>query len=151
MKTPIAIVLVALALATATGASAYHFSPVRAAVHLHGKLTFTPNEGNGQPFTCSVTLDLKTKPLKTGPSIIKAVKFPHGDCQGVEFDGFPWGVQILNANSGAFGGGSYASADGICVTDETHFQDNGSGIWTLPVGGCLSGTLTSNPPTTIVK
>ncbi len=39
---------------------------------------------------------------------------------------------------------------GICSQNGNVFQDDGSGIWTLPPGECLSGTLTSHPPTTIV-
>ena len=64
---PRLLLATALALAAATGASAYHFSPPDASVHLHGKLTFTPNEG-GNPFTCSVTFDLKTKTPRSRPS-----------------------------------------------------------------------------------
>jgi hypothetical protein len=148
MKTlPGRLLATALALAAATNASAYHFSPPDVSAHLHGKLTFTPNEGaNPQPFTCLITFDLKTKI----PSI-KAVKFIKGDCVGVTFQDMPFLVDITGANSGVFGGGGFTSSFGNCVGEETQFQDNKSGIWTLPAGQCISGTLTSNPPTTIVK
>ena len=145
MKTSIATALVALASFTANAASAYHFSPRDASVHLHGTLTFTPNEG-GNPFTCRITFDLKTK-----IPAIKAVKFLKGDCGGVTFQDMPWLVAITGPNSGLFGGGGFGSPAGNCVGRETSFQDNKSGIWKLPAGQCISGTLTSNPPVTIVK
>jgi hypothetical protein len=149
MKAPIAIALVALVSLTATDASAYKLSPPDASVHLHGQMTFTPNEGNNpKPFTCLVTLDLKTK---TGE--IKAVKFPKGvaNCEGVNFQGMPWYINILNANSGYFSFQSFISDDGNCVGDGNRFEVTKSGVWTFLTGQCLSGTLTSSPPTTIVK
>jgi hypothetical protein len=66
------------------------------------------------------------------------------------FDDFPWTVNILTQNSGDFGGGTFESSYGVCTTGGTAFQDNGSGIWTLSAGQCLSGTMTSDPPVTIV-
>jgi hypothetical protein len=135
-----------VAFATADAASAYSWSPPKGSVRLHGKITFTPNEG-GQPFKCSVTMDFK--PARNGGEIT-AVKFPHGDCEGVGFVGrFPWIVIIDNANSGGIAGGEFLSAFGNCVQYGESFQVNGSGIWTFPEG-CLVGTLTSYPPTTIV-
>jgi hypothetical protein len=147
MKTLSALMLAtALALATASTASAYSWQADKTSVKLRGILTFTPNEGSKQkPFKCLVVLDLKTKRTE-----ITAVKFPKGDCEGVGFDDIPWRVNILTQNSGNIGGGSFASGDGVCVTIVTHFQDNGSGTWTLPVGGCIAGTMTSTPPVTIV-
>ena len=146
MKTlPGLLLATALALAATTDASAYHFSPRDVSAHLHGTLTFTPNEG-GNPFICRITFDLKTKiPL------IKAVKFIKGDCVGVTFQGLPWLVDITGPNSGLIGGGGFSSSSGNCVQGDSSFQDNKSGIWTLPAGQCISGRLTSNPPTTIVK
>jgi hypothetical protein len=144
MKTPIAIALAALTFLTATDASAYTWSPPKGSVRLHGKITFTPNEG-GKPFKCSITMD-----FKPARSQITAVKFPHGDCEGVRFGTeFPWNVAIQGANSGGFAGGEFGSGSGICVQNGEAFQVNGSGIWTL-TGECLGGNLTSNPPTTIV-
>jgi hypothetical protein len=142
MKTPIAITLAALALATANTASAYSWSADKTSVKLRGTLTLTPNEG-GQPFKCLVVMDLKTK-----RSIITAVKFPK-NCNA-RFTGLPWNVDILTENSGGFAGGTFVSGNGDCVTGSTEFTDSGSGIWTLASGQCLSGTLTSNPPVTIV-
>ena len=147
MKTlPVLLMAATVALATANAASAYHWSPAKASVHLHGKITFTPNEG-GTPFKCSVTMDFKT--ARNGGQIT-AVKFPHGDCEAVHFSTeFPWNVGIINANSGGFGGGQFTSSSGNCVEGANTFQVNGSGIWTL-TGECLVGNLTSHPPTTIV-
>jgi hypothetical protein len=71
MKTLSGLLLTtALAVTVATGASAYSFNPPDASVHLHGQMTFTPNEG-GHPFTCPVTLLLKTRRYH-----ISAVRFP---------------------------------------------------------------------------
>ena len=145
MKTlPALLLATALALATANTASAYSWSSSKTSVKLRGTLTFTPNEG-GKPFKCLVVMDLKTKRTE-----ITAVKFPKGDCEGVGFSDIPWRVNILTQNSGHIAGGSYSSGDGICNTIITQFQDNGSGIWTLPIGGCIGGTMTSKPPVTIV-
>ena len=144
MKTVSGLLLAtALAVTVVTGASAYSFNPPDASVHLHGKMTFTPNEG-GSPFTCTVTMDLKTKRNK-----IIAIKFPKANCD-VRISGYPWGVAILNANSGKIFINGFLSSNGNCSQNWTTFQVNDSGIWTLPAGQCLSGTLKSNPPTTIV-
>jgi hypothetical protein len=147
MKTlPGRLMATALALAAATDASAYKLSPPDASVHLHGMMTFTPNEG-GKPFTCLVTLDLKTKNGE-----IKAVKFPRGvaNCEGINFQLLPWYIDIFNANSGQFSFTGFISDDGDCIGMANKFQVNQSGVWTFLTGQCLSGTLTSNPPTTIV-
>jgi hypothetical protein len=145
MKTlSILFTVATVALATANAASAYSWSPPKGSVRLHGKITFTPNEG-GQPFKCSVTMD-----FKPARGQITAVKFPHGDCEGVHFGpAFPWNVAIDNADSGGFAGGEFGSGSGTCVQNGEAFQVNGSGIWTL-TGECLVGTLTSYPPTTMV-
>jgi hypothetical protein len=76
------------------------------------------------------------------------VKFPRGNCF-VAFNDLPWSVGIVNANSGIIESDGY-SGNGDCVQRLNTFQVNGSGIWTLPPGQCLSGTLKSDPPTTIV-
>ncbi len=146
MKTlPVLFMAAALALATTTAASAYTWSPPKGSVRLHGKITFTPNEG-GPPFKCSITMDFK--PARNGGEIT-AVKFPRGDCEGVGFSSeFPWIVTIENANSGAIAGGQFDSARGNCVQFGESFQVNGSGIWTFYYG-CLVGKMTSYPPTTI--
>jgi hypothetical protein len=135
-----------LASMISTAAAAYHFSPPDASVKLRGELTFTPNENGNTPFKCSVIFDLKTK-----TNNIKAVKFPRGEgkCVGLHFTALPWSVAIQDANSGQIGGGTFISGNGNCGQTYEIFQVNQSGIWTLP-SGCVSGTLTSRPPTTIV-
>ena len=146
MKPSLAIALVALVSLTANAASAYTWSPPKGSVRLHGQITFTPNEG-GKPFKCGVTMDFK--PARNGGEIT-AVKFPRGDCEGVGFSSeFPWKVGIQDANTGGIAGGQFTSGSGNCVQIGEPFQVNGSGIWTFYVG-CLVGTLTSDPPTTIV-
>ena len=130
MKTlPGLLLATALALAAATDASAYHLSPPDASVHLHGRMTFTPNEGNNpKPFTCPVTLDLKTKNGE-----IKSVKFTKGvsNCEGINFQGMPWYANILGANSGFFTFQSFGSDDGNCIGMENKFQVTQSGAWTF--------------------
>jgi hypothetical protein len=145
MQTPIVVALVALGLASANAASAYHFNPPDASVHLHGKMTFTPNEG-GRPFSCAVALDLKTK-----RSRITTITFPHKHCGDVYFNDLPWGVAITGANSGEILMDGFTSHLGTCVQYRTLFQVDGSGVWTLAAGQCFSGTLISTPPTTIVQ
>ena len=143
MKTlPVLLMAATVALAAANAASAYHFNPPDASVHLHGKMTFTPNEG-GSPFTCNVTMELKTKHQH-----ISAIKFPKGNCH-VTLNDFPWGVAILKANSGEILNDGYFG-NGTCNEMFSTFQVDGSGTWTLPPGQCFSGTFKSNPPTTIV-
>ncbi len=143
MKTLSTLLLAtAIAAAMANAATAYQFSSDKTSVHLRGKMTFTPNEG-GSPFTCTVTMDLKIKRQD-----ITAVRFPKGNCH-VTLNDFPWGVQILNANSGKIYNDGYFG-NGTCDQIFNTFQVNDSGIWTLPPGQCFSGTFKSDPPTTIV-
>jgi hypothetical protein len=137
-------VLLAVALATAHSAAAtnYHLSPPHTHARLRGRLTFSPN--GGTPFNCTVTLGLKTK------GIIKFAKVdtPSG-CNGLNFGFLPWFIGILNASSGQFGRFGFSSSNGDCNQGAIQFQDNSSGIWTLPAGQCMSGTLTSTPAVTI--
>jgi hypothetical protein len=107
-------------------------------------MTFTPNEGS-TPFTCSVTLDLRTKNGK-----IKAVNINKGVCEGIHFQGLPWYFDILDANSGQFSFTGFISDHGDCIGMANKVQVTQSGVWTFLTGQCLSGTLTSNPPTTIM-
>jgi hypothetical protein len=136
----------ALVFVTATAASAYSLSPPDISARLKGTLTFSPNEGgNPQPFTCKVVLDLKTK----GAGKITSIKFPTGNCEGINFQHLPWGIGLTGTNGGEFSFGSFGSANGNCVADVNNFIVNSSGVWTL-TGPCLSGTLKSTPPVTIV-
>jgi hypothetical protein len=150
MKTlPSLLLSVALIAATATAASAFSLSPPDTRAMLKGTLTLYP--GGGQPFKCKVTLRLRTK---DGAGAIESVKLDtSAGCEGLRFAGLPWFVGLNNANSGQFGSGDmgFFGGGGNCSEGGENFQDNASGIWTLPAGGqCFSGTLTSNPPVTIV-
>ena len=89
-------------------------------------------------------MDLKTKGAITG------IEFPDGDCEGLHFIDMPWLTSFTGAHSGTFGPIGFGSGDGSCQTDGNQFQDNKRGVWTLPAGQCLSGTLKSQPPVTIV-
>ena len=138
----------ALVPAIATGpACAYQLSPPDASVHLHGRMTFNPNEGGG-PFTCGVTLDLKTKKGK-----VAAIKLTKGEggCENIHFNGLPYYVTIMSHNSGNMSFIGFGSNKGNCVADGNNFKVNKSGLWTFPSGQCLSGILASSPATTIVK
>jgi len=143
------LLCVALASATANAASAYSFSPPHILAKLKGTLTFTPNEG-GQPFTCQVTMYLKTKSGEAIPEI-RTVRLSGADCAAVAFLGLPWGVSIADAKSGQIGFRGFDSSAGDCAGEALFYQDDRRGVWTLPAGGCLSGTLRSHPPVTIVK
>jgi hypothetical protein len=134
-----------LACATATAASAYHLSPPDISARLRGTLTFTPDEGGSKPFHCKVTLYLKTK------GIIKAATVDSpGGCHGLIFGNLPWFVGVNSATSGEFGIVDFTSSAGTGIQDSVQFQDNSSGVWSLPPGQIMSGTLTSRPPVTIV-
>jgi hypothetical protein len=133
----------ALACATATAASAYHLSPPDISARLRGTLTFYPD--GGKPFHCKVIFYLKTK------GIIKSAEVESpGGCKGLDFAGLPWFVGIINADTGDFGSLSFTGGGGGCGEGAELFQDNASGVWTLPDNGqCMSGTLVSRPPVTI--
>jgi hypothetical protein len=127
-------------------AAAYTLSPPDITAKLHGNLTFNPFEGsNPQPFRCKITLNLHTK------GWIRAVKVDGpGNCGLLSFQDLPWQVVVTGSNSGVFGTVSFSSSHGNCVQNNIQFQDNSSGVFTLSPGQCLSGTLTSTPPVTIV-
>jgi hypothetical protein len=147
MKSFIAIALAALATAIATTASAYSLSPPDTASSLRGRLTFYPD--GHKPIKCTVTFHLRTR------GFIKSAQVDSDGpgCPGLFFVGLPWNVAVGTPDTGQLGVFIFiVPGIGNCSQSIVPFQDNASGIWTLPVegGSCVSGVLTSNPPVTIV-
>jgi hypothetical protein len=129
-------------------ASAYHLSPTNIRAKLRGTLTFY-YQGGQEAFKCKVVFELRTKNNAAG--ITHAKTGGNKDCLFPEFVGLPWVVGILNANSGQFGHFAFIGGGGQCTEGVELFTDNASGIWKLPTGECVSGSLTSDPPVTIVR
>jgi hypothetical protein len=146
MKLHPKFILAALPLALLAGpASAYQLSPPKTLSHLTGRLLFSP-EG-GTPFECHVNWNLKTR-QRFGQ--IVGVKQKDNSCINVVFVDLPWSIEVNNANGGQIDGGRFVGGNGSCSLNAVIFSVNSSGVWTIPTGGCVSGTLTSNPPVTIV-
>ena len=149
MKLYLRLILAALPLAFSTGsASAYQLSPPEITSHLTGRLLLNPPAG--LPFQCRMRWTLKTRSaVKKGHNrlgeIVAAIGTGTGEktCQAA-FLGLPWPIEVNDANSGSILGGSFLNGSGGCTTDFTGFSVNSSGVWTIPAGGCVSGTLTSN-------
>lgn len=146
MKTSIAIIFSALVSLAANPASAYSFNPPNTLAKLQGKITFHPD--GGTPFSCSLTFR-----FKTSKKIITAIQFHPGagTCHGLKYNPtIP--VSITDANSGIIQA-AFNSDSGACnFTYNNVFTADQSGVWTLASssGQCLTGTLTSHPPVTIV-
>jgi hypothetical protein len=145
MKTACLLLSAALACATATTASAYSLSPPDTFVHLRGTVTFTPNNPPHSPFHCPIIMDVKTR----NDEVVR-IKLPKTDCKNLRFVSGPWGIQFTGPNSGYFYFGIFISDVGLCNEGANTFQLNSPGIWTMPPGQCLSGTLKSDTPLTIV-
>ena len=134
--------------ATSSTVFAYSLSPPNTNATLEGKLRFHPRQG--QPITCEVTFGLKTK--TAGHSVITSTKISHRKCSQIFAGGFPWTVTPSGPNTGIIHGMIFIGVGSGCGDTEEVFGDNGSGIFTFNMarGQCLSGTMTSSPPITIV-
>ena len=131
----------------ATSALAYQFSPPNIDATLKGVLTFNPNEGqHTQPFTCKTAIRIRTF---SGDAKVKVIILPDGDCEGLNFQSFPWEIVITGSNTGYIGPVNYSSSDGNCNC-QVQYQVNSNGIWSFADGQGMSGKLKSNPPVTIV-
>lgn len=106
-------------------------------------MVFSPASGD-PPFTCGVRLK-----LHTGQYRFEAAKIG-GNCATTTFDGLPWGVTLTGKNSGFTQDGGWGGVFGEC-SGGVQFTVSQSGVWTFPPGGCIAGTLTSDPPVTITK
>jgi hypothetical protein len=144
-----------LALASAGSASAqvYEWSPQKTATRLTGTLTFIPTDDNGPQFQCKVVLNFRTGNVKRGadalPEIISATTKGKG-CETVQFLDLPWDVGATTPGTGTITRfGWSAATEGCEDLDGAGFLSMPDGTWTF-VGACLEGTLTSNPPVTIV-
>jgi hypothetical protein len=153
MRTVVSIAVMSLLAGAASSAGAYSFSPIDTFASLKGTLTLYPTSGT--PFKCKVFARVftgKGTPFRDLPRIISISTTSHlGPCNSVEFEGVPAGVVASGAHKGSFGGGGWLlPARASCTITQTTFYDKSSGVWTIPVGNCVSGSLTSKPPVTIV-
>jgi hypothetical protein len=149
MKLHRKLVLAALPFAFSAGsASAYQLSPPGIVSHLTGRLLLNPPAG--APFECHVHWKLKTQNGRGKPGkIVAATVVSNKACQAA-FVLLPWTIEVNDPDDGTILGGSFLNAEGGCTSGSFGFSLNSSGIWAIPAGGCVSGTLTSNPPVTIV-
>jgi len=124
---------------------AYTLSPPKTVSTLTGTLAFV-TDGGGTAFSCNVSFTLRTHVPKAGEISNAKVRGP-GLCKQVFFVATPWDIQLQNGNGGYIDGARWSVGFESC-SHNTGFQDNANGVWTFEPG-CLSGTMTSNPPITI--
>ena len=144
----LAVTVAALACAATSAATAYSLNPPDINAHLRGTVILHPN---GFPtFKCKITMFLSTRQVITG--VITSVKLDPGyQCNGLSFVSPPWGITLFNTTSGQFGPfGINRPGYGECHQNALQFQVNGSGVWSFPPGQCMTGSLDSHPPVTIV-
>jgi hypothetical protein len=128
-------------------ALAYTLSPPKTTSTLTGTLGFVTS-GGGVAFRCDVRFTLRTHgPIKAGEISNAVVKGPTY-CKSVGFVTTPWEVEVLNAKGGGIDGTGWSVGFESCSSG-TAFTDNADGVWSFGPG-CLSGTMISNPPITIV-
>jgi hypothetical protein len=139
-----------VAIGAPLSASAFSFSPPDSYGKLKGKLTLFPDDG--APFACKVVMRVftgKGTSINQLPKIISArTTATAGNCHAIIFNGFPWLMGASSLTTGGFGPLTFTGF-GNCSAPTTTFSDN-AGVWTIPTGGCIAGTLTSTPPITIV-
>jgi hypothetical protein len=132
-------------------ASAFSFSPPDSYGKLKGKLMLSPDSGT--PFACKVVMRVftgKGTSINQLPKIISARTTSQvTPCNHIIFSGFPWLMGASSLTTGGFGPVNFTGF-GNCSALTITFSDNASGVWTIPTGGCIAGTLTSTPPITIV-
>lgn len=126
----------------------YTLAPPKTTSTLTGTLTLLPQQ-SGQPLTCDVRFVLRTHERKP-PEISGAYVKGKGLCSQVGFfSSPPWQVDANSATGGGIKGGGWTVGFEGCGIPSTGFSVNSSGVWTL-TPGCYSGTMTANPPVTIV-
>ncbi len=129
---------------------AYQLSPPQIKSILTGRLQFV-NSGQ-PPFSCRVTIVLRTREGSQShyPEIAKVgVHGLGGDCGNLSFaQDPPWQVQVTGPMGGVIFGGSWVDGGSSCARQNNGFSIDKMGRWTIQPG-CLSGTLTSDPPVTV--
>jgi hypothetical protein len=148
MKTLLSVLMAATAiLGAATSVTAYSFSPSDTSVRLRGTLTFYP--GGQSPFSCKVVFRLRTK---GSGGVIRSIDVNTPSCNGIAFGSLPWNTGPSTATSGVIENVNFSGPGSEqCHNTFETFQDDASGIWTIADDGhCISGTLRSTPPVTIV-
>ena len=144
----------ALALAGSANAQAYEWSPQQTVTRLTGTLVFSPS--HGAPFQCKVVLNFRTGNVKRGedslPQVFGGAVKGRG-CESVQLVDLPWYVGPVDPNNVSVSPFGWNGGIESCVAvDGSKFQVMSDGTWVL--GGyypvCLTGSLTSNPPVTIV-
>ncbi len=148
----------AIASAGSVKAQTYEWSPQKTKVRLTGTITLTPQGGFGSPFQCKVEFGLRTGNVKRGedalPQIDSGAVKGKG-CENVRLLRLPWyvGAQAMYPNGYGTGSVSAFGWDGgveYCQADGVLFQSGPDGTWFFN-GPCISGTLASNPPVTIIE
>jgi hypothetical protein len=128
--------------------SAAELVPLHTTSHLRGTLTFHP--GGGGHFKCKAhfILDTRKGNLKRGAEVRSAAA---PDCPGeLVFGGLPWSASASNdGETAAFRSLSWRQLSGPeCTEGAQPFTVNKSGVWTATIG-CVTGSLTFDPPITI--
>jgi hypothetical protein len=148
-----AVILGVAALGAAGSASAGHLTwgPENITSHLRGTLSFVT--GAGQPFRCQVEWTVKTGNFTNGahrqPKVRSAIALGKA-CSSVTFSGLPWSMEAFSRHIGDLGSLGFTGNRGSCSQVGLIFTSRPNGEWDLPLGNCLVGKLTSDPPIMII-
>jgi hypothetical protein len=140
-----------LAVGSASGAT---LAPTRTTSDMRGVLKFYPDDG-GQPFKCKVRFTLRTRDGVGGtgkkePAITAAVGL--NSCPRLFFfELLPWDVGAgPDGVTATVASLSWAEQGGSSCSQPQPFTVDANGIWTA-TSGCVTGSLTTDPPITIAK
>lgn len=143
----------ALASACSVNAQDWEWSPQKTTTLLRGTLTFLPNNNEGAPFRCKVSLTFKTGNFKHGadalPQIISG-KIRGKGCESVTFLDLPWYIGAYGDQLAGISQFGWGSGKEFCRNDGVYFNVRTDGTWDFAAGTCFNGVLTSDPPVTIV-
>jgi hypothetical protein len=147
----VAVAALILSAQTICAAAAPAFLPLHTTSHLRGTLQFHPS--GGQPFKCKADFLFETRDgilrhVNNSPNVKSAVA---PGCPGVlSFDLLPWLVEPfedgVTAQWVSFAWGTQSGL--MCGESFQPFSVSKSGVWTATIG-CVTGSLTSDPPITI--
>lgn len=133
--------------------AAYQFSPPNTGSHLTGVLQFLNGDGKKE-FKCRVDFHLH---VRQSPNISRVIMYrlnlASGGCPPtVRFDGtLPWPTAALDSNTAQVAAGGWSNgSETTCSGGSIFFTVDANGAWTVLPSRCLSGTLLSDPPITIV-